>query len=291
MYTNLGLYRDFCNNLPDDIEQLCTLQRMQTIHPSAFKYDKEIRNKKDTFFGDMTQIPIDRLNNEEDLLPTALSMFSELLRRNKNYTVLRKAKDKIHVACRGNSLMLAATLKSKGIPARVRVGFARYHHPKIWDDQWNVEYYKFDLGQWILVDSNLIGEKSPVAKLATNLPRKEYLLAPESWLGLRNKTLPSDITIFDNGGCKSIKAAAIDLLNDFNCLMNNEISFMITPKHLFEYKNEKYNIRDLNEKELKELDELATLMLDCDKNHEILKEIFEKKLEYKVLLGITVWND
>ena len=47
-YTDLGYYKEFAKNLPNDIEELCLLQRMQIIHPVAF-WDKEIRNKEKCF--------------------------------------------------------------------------------------------------------------------------------------------------------------------------------------------------------------------------------------------------
>ncbi len=39
-YTDLGLYNDFAKNLPDNIEELCLIQRKQIIHPIAFKKKK-----------------------------------------------------------------------------------------------------------------------------------------------------------------------------------------------------------------------------------------------------------
>ena len=33
LYTDLGLYKEFAKGLPNDIEQLCLLQRNQIIHP------------------------------------------------------------------------------------------------------------------------------------------------------------------------------------------------------------------------------------------------------------------
>ena len=44
-FTDLGYYKDFAKNLPNDIEELCVLQRMQIIHPVAYK-DKNIMMKK-----------------------------------------------------------------------------------------------------------------------------------------------------------------------------------------------------------------------------------------------------
>ena len=127
MYTYLGPYEEFARNLPDNIEILCTLQRMQTIHPQVFENNYIDIKDIESFYGDITQIPNERLNCEEDLLPTAQSMFAELLRRDEIYSVNRAAKDKINILCRGNALMLASTLKAKKIPARVRVGWAKYH--------------------------------------------------------------------------------------------------------------------------------------------------------------------
>ena len=91
----------------------------------AFK-DKEIRNKKDCFWGDMTKVPVTRLEYEDDIFPTAQSVIAELLRKNPNYTTKREAKDKVHVTCRSQAILLASILKAKGIPARARSGFAEY---------------------------------------------------------------------------------------------------------------------------------------------------------------------
>ena len=33
LYTDLGLYKNFAINLPNDIKELCLLQRNQIIHP------------------------------------------------------------------------------------------------------------------------------------------------------------------------------------------------------------------------------------------------------------------
>lgn len=54
-YTELGLYKDFARSLTNDIKELCLLQRMQIIHPIAFKNNK-IRTSKNCFWGDMTKI-------------------------------------------------------------------------------------------------------------------------------------------------------------------------------------------------------------------------------------------
>ena len=44
-YTDLGFYKEFAKNLPDDLEELCLLQRHQIIHPTVLM-DEKIRKMK-----------------------------------------------------------------------------------------------------------------------------------------------------------------------------------------------------------------------------------------------------
>lgn len=290
-YTYLGPYADFARSLPDDIEQLCVLQRMQTIHSSVFFTDKNIKNDANNIIGDMTKIPIDRFNNEEDIYQTALSIFSELLRRDENYSIKREARKKIHIVCRGNALMLTSTLKAKGIPARVRVGFAKYHYNDgKCDDQWNTEYYDIKQNRWIMVDSSGIGGNTTIPNQILDVPKSKFFTAAEAWLGLRNNTISQNIELVDAAGYTGLKATWLQLMNDFNSLMNNEKSFIFQPIYLYKCKNNHYYLRDFTYEELLELDNLANLMLDCDKNLEKLYEIYNKNPKFKIMLGISIWN-
>lgn len=151
----MGLYTDFAKKLTNNINQLCVLQRMQIIHPVAYK-NKNIRTQSKCFWGDMTNVPITRLNYEDDLFPTALSILHELLRKDNNYYIERKAKDKIHVICRGQAILLTAILKAKGYSARVRSGFAPYIKTDgIAYDHWISEYYDENKKKWVLVDADM----------------------------------------------------------------------------------------------------------------------------------------
>lgn len=290
-YTYLGPYADFARNLPDDIEQLCVLQRMQTIHSAVFAIDKNIKNDANNIIGDMTKIPVDRFNNEEDIYQTAISIFSELLRRDEIYSIKRQASKKIHIVCRGNALMLASTLKAKGIPARVRVGFAKYHYTDgKCDDQWNTEYYDINKNRWVMVDSSGIGGNTTIPNQILDVPKNKFFTAAEAWLKLRNNSISSNIKLVDTGGYSDLKAAWLQLMNDFNSLMNNEKSFIFQPVYMYNCQNNHYYIRDFTDAELIELDNLATLMLDCDKNLEKLYKIYKENPKFKIMLGISTWN-
>lgn len=91
----------------------------------------------------MTKLSKTALCYENDLFPTAQSMLAELLRRDKNYSLNRKIEDKIHVCCREQAILLTSILKSKGVSAIVRSGFARYVNTsgKTAGDHWITEYY------------------------------------------------------------------------------------------------------------------------------------------------------
>lgn len=279
-FTDLGYYKDFAINLPDDIEELCLLQRMQIIHPVAYK-DKDIRSKSNCFWGDMTKVPITRLDYEEDYFPTAQSMIAELLRKNPNYDINREAKDKIHITCRGQAILLASILKAKGVPARARSGFAPYiKYDGINYDHWLTEYYDDKENVWKLVDAD---EHCPDHEMGfdlNNIPYDKFLFGANAYLGLRNNKIKEESILYASDPVTlGMKAAIRGLFYDFHSLMNNEIIFLHVPKYIQDKNFE------LSEKEYKELDELANLMLVPNINFNKLKEIWETKTKFRILSG------
>ena len=280
LYTDLGLYNDFAQNLPDDIEELCVLQRKQIIHPIAFR-DKEIRNKKDCFWGDMTKVPVTRLRNEEDIFPTAKSVIAELLRKNSNYNIKREAKDKVHVTCRSQAILLASILKAKGIPARARSGFAEYiHYDGICYDHWITEYFNEEEKRWKLVDAD---EHCPGHEIdfdLNDIPYDKFLFGAVAYLGVRrHKYKPETIFYSSNPPVLGLKACIRGLFYDFHSLMNNEIIFLHIPKYIQDKNFE------LSEEEYNELDNLAHLMLKPNENFKKLQDIWNNTSKFRIMSG------
>lgn len=279
-FTDLGYYKEFAKNLPNDIEELCVLQRMQIIHPVAYN-DKNIRSKSKCFWGDMTKVPITRLDYEEDYFPTAQSMIAELLRKNPNYNINREAKDKIHITCRGQAILLASILKAKGIPARARSGFAPYiKYDGISYDHWITEYYDEKEKVWKLVDAD---EHCPDHEMGfdlNNIPYDKFIFGANAYLGLRENSIkPETILYASDPVTLGMRAALRGLFYDFHALMNNEIIFLHVPRYIKEKDFE------LSEEEYKELDDLARLMLNPNENFIKLKEIWESTPKYRILCG------
>lgn len=280
LYTELGLYKNYMKNLTVDIDELCVLQRMQIIHPFAYS-DINIRKQNKCFWGDMTKVPITRLDYEDDLFPTAVSMINELLRKDNKYHINRKAEDKIHVTCRGQAILLAATLKAKGYPTRVRSGFAPYiKYDGINYDHWITEYYDINKNRWVLVDADEHCPDHEVGFDLNDIPRDKFIFGAEAYLGMRNKKYKDEeIHYSSDPATLGLKASLRCLFYDFHCLMNDEIIFLHLPKYIQDKKFE------LNEEEYKELDELADLMLNPDLNFDKLLEIWNTKEKFRIMSG------
>ena len=286
LYTDLGLYKNFAINLPNDIKELCILQRNQIIHPFDLG-DEEWRSDTNSFYGDMTKISKTSLIYENDLFPTAQSMIAELLRRNKNYSKDRKIEDKIHVCCREQAILLASILKAKGFSARVRSGFATYCNisNKEAGDHWICEYYNDKGKRWVIVDADMYFDEDTLLEYhidfnLLDIPRNKFIFGAEAYLGLR-KGKYNDNEIYYTSSPKTIgiKATLHGLFYDFHCLMNDEIIFLHLPKYILD-KN-----LNLTEDELKELDGLATLMLEPDNNFGKLREIWNDEPKYRIMSG------
>lgn len=279
-FTDLGYYKKFARNLPDNIERLCLLQRMQIIHPVAF-HDSNIRKKDKCFWGNMTKVSITRLNYEEDYFPTAQSMLAELLRSDENYHIGREAKNKIHITCRGQAILLASILKAKGYSARVRSGFAPYiKYDGVAYDHWITEYYDENKSEWVLVDAD---EHCPDHEMGFDLndiPRDKFIFGAEAYLGMRNhKYKTEEIYYSSNPATLGLKAAIRGLFYDFHSLMNHEIIFLHMPKYIRDKNFE------LSEEEYQELDKLAILMLEPDKNFDELMKVWNHELKFRIMSG------
>ncbi len=280
LYTDLGLYKEFAKQLTNDIDELCVLQRMQIIHPIAYS-DSDIRQQSKCFWGDMTKVPITRLDYEDDLFPTASSMLCELLRKNNEYRVDRKAEDKIHVTCRGQAILLASILKAKGYSARVRSGFAPYiKYDGINYDHWITEYFDENKNRWVLVDADEHCSDHEMGFDLNDIPRDKFVFGAEAYLGMRNnKYKTEEIYYASDPATLGLKASIRGLFYDFHSLMNDEIIFLHLPKYIQDKKFE------LSEEEYIELDKLAELLLEPDKNFDKILYIWNKEPKFRIMSG------
>jgi len=276
LYTDLGLYRDVAKSLPDEVSELAKLQRRQIIHPVII-----LNHLQNGWWDNLDEVPKTSLVFEDDVFPTAISMLSELLRRDNKYGLNRRVEDKIHVTCRGEAILLAAILKAKGISCRVRAGFCEYlRHDGIYYDHWITEYYNTHDCRWILVDADNQWDDKLIDFDLNDLPRNKFLFGAEAYLKLRNDKIKNENILYSSDPVTIGMDAAIRVLfYDFHSLMNDEVYYDFVPKYVLD-KN-----FHLDEEELSELDSLANLLLHPDDNFDELLNIWNNNLKFRILSG------
>ena len=165
-YTDPGDFVYLYDQLPESLNEICDLIKKQLVHPFDIKK-----------FGDT--IPEDRVY-EDRSIPTVAQMLEELIKRDKNgFVSTRQPKDRLVVACVHHSMLLASILRQRGIPVRIRAGYAKY----IGDDK-NIrvshvicEVCDTERNTWLLVDPD---------RQKIDFQRKEFKFAFETWARLRN---------------------------------------------------------------------------------------------------------
>lgn len=99
---------------------------------------------------------------------------------------IRKLPAYLYGTCHDFALLSVSVLRSRGIPARLRAGFAGYFRSGMWEDHWVCEYR--DGPQWKLFDAQLGYRARDALKLpfpTDDLPRDRFLTAPILWAKIR----------------------------------------------------------------------------------------------------------
>ncbi|MCA9735670.1 transglutaminase [candidate division KSB1 bacterium] len=165
-YTDPGDYAYLYKSLPDSLTELCELLKCQFIHPVDIGPYRDV-------------IPKNRYY-EDDQFPTTEKLLAGLLALDeRGLTFDRKPQNRLVVSCRYHALLLASILKYKGIPARLRYGYAPYlsrnkdlHIAHVICEVWNA-----DEKRWMFVD--------PDRKMV-DFPRDAFEPGSTVWLQLQN---------------------------------------------------------------------------------------------------------
>ena len=126
--------------------------------------------------------------------------------------------------CRDFALTLCSFLRAKGVPARLRCGFAAYFGEG-WEDHWICEYWDGQRREWRLSDPQL-DEVTRAACTVTfdpcDMPREVFLTAGEAWLRCRaGKENPDR---FGHGDVKGLWFMKVNVVRDSYALNGRETS-------------------------------------------------------------------
>ncbi|MEI6463063.1 MAG: transglutaminase domain-containing protein [bacterium] len=278
-YTDPGLYKSYLEKFPDEIPEIGRLLHKQIIHPNVVKNGNTGTNA-DMRYGDISKIPWYK-EKQDATLTTVSSILAELVRLDdRGFVYDRNEDNKLILSCRSISILVASILKLKGIPCRVRSGFAPYFTPYFGNqtgDHWINQYWDKSKERWVTIDVDGFLEDYVKFDLL-DIPEGEFDFSAKCWLDVREGKV--DAKHFHNsGGTDGLIAICWELFYDFHCFMNNEILYTYSPKlsYFHEFYKQPENV-------LKEVDELARLMIDPDKNFDKLKEIWETKKEFRLVV-------
>ena len=277
LFTYPGLYEKYLKSLSDDIREIGHLLRWSVIHRTTLDWGNTGTNS-DLKFGDMTKVPWYR-QAEDDSLATVTAILAELFRRDpKGITHERKIEDKVILTCRHIAILMASILKAKGIPTRIRSGFAGYWPwSKVNSDHWINQYWNKEENRWITIDID--GSFHNVGFDMYDMPEGEFDYSANAWLNVRQGRINENHFV-NADGSKGLIVIAWELFYDFHCLMNNEVIYLHHPKITMFGEFEK-----LSENKLKEIDQLAELLQNPDENFDELQKIWQTNKEFRLLKG------
>lgn len=127
--------------------------------------------------------------------------------------------------CRDFALMVCSTLRQRGVPARVRCGFATYFAANPYEDHWVCEYWRRDKDCWALADAQLDAVQCDQLNITfdpTDLRAGTFLNAGEAWTSWRAGEV--DAGSFGHGDAKGAWFLRVNLMRDLFALHKREIS-------------------------------------------------------------------
>jgi hypothetical protein len=91
---------------------------------------------------------------------------------------------KVGAVCRDFALLAVSSFRERGVPARLRVGFADYIAPGCWEDHWLCEW-RVD-GRWTRLDVEFAVVKGLPFE-TTDVPREHFVTAADAWFRIRKE--------------------------------------------------------------------------------------------------------
>jgi len=270
-------------NLPSNVCELGKLVRNQIIHRIRLR-DYEVASSEEMEDGPKDTIPWFR-QPEDAILPTASSIIAEMYRRDpRGLTYDRAIKDKLILTCRPVAILMTTILRAKGIPARVRSGFASYlpGYGNKSVDHWVTQYWDRERHLWRTIDvdgSDVITDFDPF-----DLPLGTFEFAADVWLGSRQGRC-NPYYYWNANGDTGQRIIAWELFYDFHCLMNSETIYPHHPEIVLPQV-----FPNLSTEELTEIDELARLLKECDKHFDALKHLWCTNRKFRLLKGLLLYD-
>lgn len=277
-FTYPGFYEErLLRDLPTDIGQAGRLVKQQVIHGLTLAASRE-GEQVNLVSGDIREVPWYR-QGEDGYFPTAAAILAELYRRDpRGFVPDRAVENRLVITCRFVALLMASLLKARGIPARVRAGYAPYIRSDGMETHWITQYWHLPEERWITIDADASSKERSFDPF--DMAPETFHFGAASWLAVREGR--QDANLYLMGGRSALENLARMLFFDFHALMNNEIPYDQAPV---------FTAVDFNtgeQEKLQALDALARLMLEPEEHFSQLQHIWETNRDFRRLKGLLV---
>lgn len=210
----------------------------------------------------------DRLDQTH--LRGVVSMLEALSRDGGLSLSARPPQHRLLGVCRHYVVLLVAALRSLGVPARARVGFASYFTPGRFEDHWVCEYWDQNSERWRRVDAQLDAierERLRISFDVLDVPVDCFVTAPVAWRDCRAGE--RDVEAFGLHTMRGLWFVASSVVRDVAALNKWELlpwdawGAMVRPDE------------DIAPAKLELLDRAAALAVDADSGFHALRELYE----------------
>ncbi|MCA0454284.1 MAG: transglutaminase-like domain-containing protein [Chloroflexi bacterium] len=256
--THPGAYAHLYNDLPRELPALH--QVIQNIYIHVWK----VRKYNPEWLKGRT--------HEYESRSVAKSLSLVMAHNSRPLTEARPKNQKLIIDCRHFAVLLVSMLRSQGVPARVRVGFASYLEQSHLQDHWVCEYWNGD--RWVMDDPDL---------LKHDITPEEFVTGGRAWQMIRKREVP-DIQFGFSPHDRGEWAVRYDLPRDL-AAMNKFEMLSGDAWGVAEKKDPMVNARDR-----KLLDEAAAVVGKVDTDFEAMRQFYDANDALRVPDTIHLYN-
>ncbi len=127
--------------------------------------------------------------------------------------------------CRDFALLACSAMRHRGIPARVRCGFATYFESVKYADHWICEYWIAGQQRWAIADAQLDQFQRDALAITfdpADLPAGAYLNATAAWMRVRSGG--AGVDEFGHGDARGLWFLSMNLHRDVLAVANRHVS-------------------------------------------------------------------
>jgi hypothetical protein len=256
-------YQSRYENLPDDIPLLCAILQGLILH---------------LYWTQAYGVEISEARKEEVKIRKTTRQIAHLLDlADLPLTAARTPDKRIIGTCRDYSAFLTSILRSRGIPARVRAGYADYLKPDRWENHYLCQYWSEPQQRWITVDAQLDKLQRQAMKInfdPCDVPEDRYWTTGKAWQMCRQgKMVPE---LFGIGEFRGLWFTGGEVVHDILALNKIELQpwdiWRLMPR---------YQQKTITPEHLDLLDRMAALSANMNPDFDEVRAFYqaEKKLQ------------